>query len=402
MDYSYVAYNKDRKLVKGKLSASNDGAASNLLGSSGYQVLSLKAQASLLNSDKLNMTLGSVNPKEIIMFSRQMALLLSSGTDIVASLELLQTQVSNKELKKKLSEVAADIRGGSSLSNAMRKHPRVFPALYWRAISAGEKSGNMELVMRQMADYMEKRMITEKKIRSALSYPIFVVITAVGVVAVLVNFVMPSFSTLYSAFGSSLPTLPRLMMDGSAWLKHNGLYIFLGFVLLGALLYIFARTPRGKYLLDRASLHMPVIGRIINLNELSRLCRTMSLLFKVGLPLPEIMALSVQNTNNKIVAESVAGVQQDLIRGEGLSKPMTKRSFFLPLMVQMVAVGEETGNLDNTLATVAETYEVEADDRTAAAVGLITPIMTIVIGGMIALIAVTMVTAMYSLYGQIT
>ena len=163
MEFSYVAYNKTRKLVKGKLSASDEGTASNLLGSSGFQVLSLKAQASFLSSEKLTMQLGKVNPKEIIMFSRQMALLLSSGTDIVASLELLQTQVSNKELKKKLGEVAADIRGGTSLSNAMRKHPRVFPTIYWRAISAGEKSGNMELVMRQMADYMEKRMITEKR-----------------------------------------------------------------------------------------------------------------------------------------------------------------------------------------------------------------------------------------------
>jgi type IV pilus assembly protein PilC len=193
MEFSYVAYNKTRKLVKGKLSASDEGTASNLLGSSGFQVLSLKAQASFLSSEKLTMPLGKVNPKEIIMFSRQMALLLSSGTDIVASLELLQTQVSNKELKKKLGEVAADIRGGTSLSNAMRKHPRVFPTIYWRAISAGEKSGNMELVMRQMADYMEKRMITEKKIRGALSYPIFVVVVAIAVVAVLVTFFMTAF-----------------------------------------------------------------------------------------------------------------------------------------------------------------------------------------------------------------
>jgi type IV pilus assembly protein PilC len=401
MEFSYVAYNKDRRLVKGKLSASNEGTASSLLASSGYQVLSLKQHGSFLSSEKLTMSLGKVNPKEIIMFSRQMALLLSSGTDIVASLELLQTQVANKELKKKLGEVAADIRGGTSLSNAMRKHPRVFPSLYWRAISAGEKSGNMELVMRQMADYMEKRMITEKKIKGALSYPIFVVVVAIAVVSILVTFVLPSFEPLYAGFGGEVPTMARLMMGSSAWLKQYGLFILGGAVVVGGLLYALSKTARGKYQLDKTMLHMPVIGRITNLNELSRLCRTMSLLFKVGLPLPEIMALSVQNTNNKVVAESVAGVQQELIRGEGLSKPMAKRSFFLPLMVQMVAVGEETGNLDNTLATVAETYEVEADDRTSAAVGLIQPIMTIFIGGIVALIAVTMVSAMYGIYGQI-
>jgi type IV pilus assembly protein PilC len=402
MEFSYVAYDKDRRVVKGRVSASNEGAANGLLGSSGFQVLSLKAQTAFLNFEKLNMSLGKVNPKEIIMFSRQMALLLSSGTDIVASLELLQTQVANRDLKKTLGEVAADIRGGTSLSNAMRKHARVFPALYWRAISAGEKSGNLEVILRQMADYMEKRVITEKKIRGALSYPIFVVVVAIAVVAILVTFVMPSFSSLYASFGKNLPALARVMMDGSAWIKNNGLYLVGGAVGIIVLLYAFAKTPRGKYQLDKMLLHMPVIGRITVLNELSRLCRTMSLLFKVGLPLPDIMALSVQNTGNKIVAESLAGVQQDLIRGEGLSRPMKKRSFFLPLMVQMVAVGEETGNLDNTLSTVAETYEVEADDRTAAAVGLIQPIMTILMGGLIALIAITMVSAMYSLYGQIS
>jgi type IV pilus assembly protein PilC len=249
---------------------------------------------------------------------------------------------------------------------------------------------------------MEKRMITEKKIRGALSYPIFVVVLALAVVAVLVTFVMPAFKSLYSAFGVQIPMLARVMIDSFSWLKQYGLFIIIGAVLIALLLYLLAKTPRGKYEIDKTLLHFPVIGRIVNLNELSRLCRTMSLLFKVGLPLPEIMALAVQNTGNKVVAESLAGVQTELIRGEGLSKPMAKRPFFLPLMVQMVAVGEETGNLDNTLATVAETYEVEADDRTNSAVGLIQPILTIFIGVLIALIAVTMVSTMYSLYGQVS
>ncbi len=401
MDFTYVAYDRNRRVIKGKVSATNEGSANNILSASGFQVLNLKSKPGFLNSEKLNMSLSKVNPKEVIMFSRQMALLLSSGTDIVASLELLQTQVSDKELKKKLAEVATDIRGGSSLSNAMRKHPRVFPALYWRAISAGEKSGSMETVMRQMADYMEKRMLTTKKIKGALSYPIMVLVAAVVVIAIMVQFVIPTFSSLYDAFGASMPKAAKTLLDGSAWLKHNGLFIFIGAALLAGVGFAISKTHRGKYEIDRAMLRMPIIGRINNLNELARLCRTMALLFKVGLPLPEIMALSVQNTNNKIVAESIEGVQKDLIRGEGLSKPMAKRPFFLPLMVQMVEVGEETGNLDNTLATVAETYEVEADDKTAAAVGLIQPIMTVVLGGVVALLASTMVSAMYGMYGQI-
>ena len=330
MEYTYVAYNKNRRLTKGKLNASNEGAANTLLNASGFQVLSLKSKPAFLSSEKLNMSLSKVNPKEVIMFSRQMALLLSSGTDIIASLELLQTQVTDKELKKKLSEVAADIRGGSSLSNAMRKHPRVFPALYWRAVSAGEKSGSMETVMRQMADYMEKRILTQKKIKGALSYPIMVLVAAVVVIAIMVQFVIPSFSSLYVAFGANLPKSAKTLLDTSAWLKNNGLYLLIGAALLAGAGFAVSRTRRGKYEIDRVMLRMPIIGRINNLNELARLCRTMALLFKVGLPLPDIMALSVQNTNNTIVAESIEGVQKDLIRGEGLSKPMAKRPFFLP------------------------------------------------------------------------
>jgi type IV pilus assembly protein PilC len=259
----------------------------------------------------------------------------------------------------------------------------------------------MQTVMRQMADFMEKRMLTQKKIKGALSYPIIVSVVAVVVIAIMVQFVIPSFSSLYVAFGANLPKSAAILMNSSAWLKHNGLFILIGAAIIAGVLISLSKTKRGKYEIDKAMLNMPIIGRITNLNELARLCRTMSLLFKVGLPLPDIMALSVQNTNNTIVAESVAGIQQDMIRGEGLSKPMEKRPLFLPLMVQMVSVGEETGNLDNTLATVAETYEVESDDRTAAAIGLIQPIMTILLGGLVALIAITMVTAMYGIYGQV-
>jgi type IV pilus assembly protein PilC len=334
------------------------------------------------------------------MFSRQMALLISSGTDIIASLELLQTQTTNKTFQKTIGEVANDIRGGSSLSMAMRKHGKVFPTVYWRAISAGERSGSLEIVLRQMADYLERRLITEKKIKSALTYPAVVMVVAVIVTAILVLFVLPTFAELYSSFGSDLPIATRIMIGSVDFLIKYGMAMIIGFVATVAIIYFYSRTTRGKYQVDSIALRLPVVGRIIRLTELSRSCRTMALLFKVGLPLPEIMTLVVQSSGNQVAAESLSGVQRDLIRGEGLSKPMAKRKFFLPLMVQMVAVGEETGNLDATLNTVAETYEVDADDRTQAAIGMIQPVMTMVIGLVIGFIAVSMVSAMYSLYGS--
>ena len=163
---------------------------------------------------------------------------------------------------------------------------------------------------------------------------------------------------------------------------------------------MYIRTPAGKFQFDKLMLTVPIIGRINLLSQLARCCRTIALLFKVGLPLPDVMAQAIHGTKNKVIIKALTEVQQELIRGEGLSKPMAKRDVFLPLMVQMTSVGEETGHLDTTLSTVAQTYEVEADDRTSSAVGLIQPAITVIIGLVIAFIAISLVSAMYSIYGQ--
>ncbi len=402
MDYQYVAYTEDKRLVKGRLSATSEEAAVNLLSYGGYQAVSLKAATPFFNMEKLVAQFSRIKPREIIMFSRQLALLLESGTDIVTSLELLQSQVTNRTLQGVIGEVASDIRSGSSLSLALGKHPRAFPELYHRTIAAGEQGGNLEIVLRQMADYLERGATTEKRIKNALTYPIMVAIVAFIVISILIVFVLPAFTSLYSTLGAELPLATRMLIGISEWLLHYGLYVLMAIVAVAGLGFVYIKTPAGKYQLDKLLLSLPVVGRINLLSELSRCCRTMSLLFRVGLPLPEIMSQAIHGTNNKAMGKVLTEVQQELIRGEGLSKPMAKRNLFLPLMVQMVGVGEETGNLDNTLATVAQSYEVEADDRTSSAVGLIQPAITVIIGLVIAFIAIALVSAMYSIYGQVS
>ena len=400
MEFHYTAYTEDKRLVKGKLLATSEEAAVDLLSYGGYQVVSLKSFTPFFNMEKLAARFSRIKQREIIMFSRQLALLLESGTDIVASLELIQSQITNRTLKRVIGEVASDIRGGSSLSAALSKHPQTFPEIYYRTIAAGEQGGNLEIVLRQMADYLERVVTTEKKIKNALAYPIIVAIVAIVVVAILITFVFPTFTSLYAAFGAELPLTTRMLMGISDWLLHYGLYLLLGIVVAAGLGYAYVKTPAGKYQCDSLLLRLPIVGRISLLTELSRCCRTMALLFRVGLPLPEIMTLATHSSKNKAMVEALTGVQQELIRGEGLSKPMTRRKLFLPLMVQMVGVGEETGNLDNTLATIAESYEIEADDRTSTAVGLIQPAMIIGIASVIGFIAISLVSAMYSIYGQ--
>jgi type IV pilus assembly protein PilC len=402
MNFSYVAYaDEEKKLISGKVSATSEEAATELLGYGGYRALSLKLVRPWFDKEKLQARFSRIKQAEIIMFSRQLALLLESGTDIVTSLDLLQNQVTNQTLQKVIGEIAADIRGGSSLSRALSKHPQAFSSMYHRAVAAGEEGGNLEVVLRQMADYIEKGTVTQKRIKGALMYPIMVVVVAVVVIAVLVTKVFPTFVSFYSQLGAKLPTVTRILIDIVGWLQHYGPYLLLGLLVVVGAIYLYSKTPAGKYRRDKMMLRLPVVGRIIQLSELSRCCRTMALLIRVGLPLPEVLAVTIHSITNTVVDESLAGVQQELIRGEGLSQPMEKRSLFLPLMTQMVKVGEETGNIENTLATVAESFDVEANDKTSSAVALIQPVTTIILGLVVGFIVLAMVSAMYSVYRQV-
>jgi type IV pilus assembly protein PilC len=402
MDFKYVAYTADKKLVNGNLTDVDEEKAVLQLNNRGYQVISIKSSGSLAKLNKsLNFSLGSqVKPKEIIMFSRQMAILVESGIDIVTAIDLFKTQVKNKAFLGILDDVVASLRGGAALSDSLAKFPKEFSTMYCRTIAAGEQSGNLDMVLKRMADYLEKSALAEKKVKSALTYPIIVLVASVVVVAILVLFVLPTFTTLYSQLGAKLPLMTTMLLDVARWGTKYGL-IVLGLmvaVIVGTFIYV--KTPSGKVNWDTLMLRLPVVGSIVQLNELARCCRTISMLIKVGLPLPDIMTMCIDSAGNRIVSKALKEVKQEMLAGEGLGHPMAKRRIFLPLMVQMVNVGEKTGNLGNTLSTVADSFEMDADDKTSAAIGLIQPALTIGIAIVVGFIAVAMLSTMYGIYGQ--
>jgi len=401
MNYHYVACSENNRMVKGKLSAPNEEGAAGMLAYSGYRVLSLKEDTPFFTAGKLGARFSAIKPTEVVMFSRQLALLIESGTDAVTSIELLQAQATNRSFKKILADVLSDVRGGSALSEALSRHPRAFSQVYHRLVSVGERTGNLETVLRRAADYIERIATTQKSVKNALIYPIIVLIVATLVITVMVTFVLPTFSELYSAFGVELPAATRALLAITDWTQHYGQWLLAAMLIIVVAGFVYTRTPAGKYQWGKLSLTLPQVGRINLLNELSRCCRNIALLYGSGLPLPEIMTMLIQGTNNKVMAKALIEVQKSMIAGAGLSGPMAKNKVFLPLMVQMTAVGEETGNLDNTLNTVAESYETESDDRTKTMVALITPAMTIFIGSVVGFIVLALISAMYSIYGQV-
>jgi type IV pilus assembly protein PilC len=225
-------------------------------------------------------------------------------------------------------------------------------------------------------------------------------VVAVGVVGLMMFFVLPSFAGLYSDLGAKLPTITVLMLKFSSLLRSYYKEIFLVFLGIAGSLMIYFRTEDGKFNMDKLILKVPQLGRVKHLNELARAARSISLLYTAGLPLTEIMPMVVTGCGNRVMAKALNDVHVEMLRGEGLSKPMSRSPLFLPMMVQMVKVGEETGSLDASLQAVAQNYETEAQDKTKALIGMIQPMMTIVIAGIVGLIAISMVSAMYSMYGQ--
>jgi len=402
VDFNYVGYTEARKIVKGVTSAASEEAAVEALVSRGYRVLSLKPVTSFTpNWKEMFPFLFRVKPEVVIMFSRQLALLLESGIGIVQCLELLIAQASNRNLKRVLGEVISELRSGNQLSTALGKHPESFSPIYCRSLSVGEQTGSLETVLRQMADHLEKEEAAAKEVKNALKYPMIVGIVAAIVIGVIVTFVFPAFASLYTLLDVELPLATRLLISAVEWLTNNGLYLIAAVLIIALLVFAYTKTPGGRFNWDNLSLRLPLLGWVRQLDELAHCCRSMSLLFRAGLPLPEVMSLVIDSSKNRVVKRVLADAQQDMLKGEGLSRPMAKSKLFLPLMVQMVKVGEETGNLDVTLTAVAQHFEAEARDKMRSLIGLIQPATTLAIGVVVAAVALSLISAMYSIYGQV-
>jgi type IV pilus assembly protein PilC len=219
---------------------------------------------------------------------------------------------------------------------------------------------------------------------------------AIAVAAIMVTVLLPPLIDMFSKLGGTLPLPTRMLLASMGFIESYGMYLLLVILALGIVGFLYTRTPNGRYTKDRLLLKVPVIGRLSLVNELARCCRSLSLLFRAGLPLPEVMTLTARATGNRAVARALSEVEQDLLKGQGLATPMSKRDVFLPLMVEMTKVGEETGNLDESLIIVAENYEIEADRRTQTLLGMIEPAMTIAMGLGIGFLALSVFMPIYS------
>jgi len=400
LTYRYVASTRQGELVKGNIKAPTEIAAERLLIAKGYIPEHVEVAPSMFSLEEALPSLFKVKPRDVVVFSRQLATLLRSGISLLPALEILQGQVvSSRAFNSILGSVLNDIRSGGSFSQAISKHPKAFNEIYCRTIAVGEETGSMEAVLNRMADYLDKQTVLAQKVKKALTYPAMVTGVGVIVVFLLITVVMPKLLDMFKALSVELPLPTRMLIAITELFTTHTLYILIAGVFLVALVLWLVKQPTGRRLLDRVRLSMPIIGPPALMSELGRFARSLSVLVSAGLKLQEIMELLPQSTTNRVFRDALEQVHERLILGEGLAEPMSRLDIFPPLMVQMVAVGEETNSLDFTMGVVADFYETAAEERTAAMVGMIGPLSTIGIALLVGFIAISVIMPMYTITG---
>lgn len=333
----------------------------------------------------------AISPKDIAIFSRQIATMMKSGVPIVMSLEIIANGQKNPRMKKMIDALRLDIEGGSSIYEAMSKHPVQFDELFRNLVRAGEASGALETVLETIADYKENIESIKGKIKKAMFYPLAIIGVAILVCGILMVYVVPIFKEQFASFGADLPAFTSLVFGFSDMLvKWWWALLIVGLGAFAAFMYMFKRSPKLQHTVDRMLLKIPVIGQVLHNSAIARFSRTLAVTFKAGVPLVEAMDSVAGATGNMVYTEAVHQMRDDVSVGYQLNVAMKQVGIFPNMVVQMTAIGEEAGALDTMLFKVAEFYEQEVNNAVDAITSLIEPFIMVIIGTMVGSIVIAM------------
>ena len=344
-----------------------------------------------------------VSTKDLVTFTRLFATMIDAGLPIVQCLDILQGQTDNTHFAAVLRDVKSAVEQGSTFSDALRRHPRVFDTLYTNLVQAGEVGGILDTILNRLAVYNEKSLKLKRQLRGAMVYPSVVLFVFAAVLAVLLGYVIPSFKTIFKDLGSKdeLPALTQMVIWVSeAFIGNIGWVLLFGVAAVGSLVYAY-RTPRGRKAFHRALLWLPIIGPVVRKIAVARFTRTLGTLLSSGVPILDAMDIVARTAGNVIIEEAVLYTRQRVSEGRNMAEPLTETNVFPSMVVQMVGVGEQTGALDAMLSKIADFYEEEVDVAVAALTSLIEPAMMVGIGGTVGVVLIAMYLPIFSLAGHI-
>lgn len=399
-EFTWEARARSGELRKGTMEAEDETAVQAKLRQQQLNPVKVKKKLKLA-SVQLG---GGVKVKDLVTFTRLFATMIDAGLPIVQCLDILANQQSNKYFQGVLKDIKSQVEQGSTFSEALRRHPKVFDELFTNLVQAGEVGGILDSILNRLAVYIEKRAKLINQVRGALTYPTIVVIIAVGVMIVLMTFVIPAFETMFKDFGGgseNLPFITRLLMDIShKFISYLPLIIL---VLLGGAFGIgYAyKQPKGKRFFHKTMLSLPILGNVMSKIAVARFTRTLGTLLQSGVPILDALEICARTSGNVIVETGVMQVRSAVSEGQNMAEPLMKAGVFPEMVVQMISVGEQTGALDQMLNKVADFYEEETDVAVAALTSSLEPIMMVGVGGMVGTVLVAMYLPIFSLAGAI-
>lgn len=317
---------------------------------------------------------------DLVVFSRQMATMVDAGMPVLQCLEILREQVDHAGLQKVIGTMRDDVQGGKSFSEALAKHPKAFSSLFVNMVRAGEESGNLDEILLRLASYAEKTSALQKKIKSAMIYPAVVTMVAVGITTFMLTYVIPKFAGIFEQLGAPLPTPTRVLLSISDFLVHNGLYLLIGLVAAGIVFWRFTRTKVGRLWFHTVILRVWIFGPILMKAAVSKFSRTLSTLIRSGVPILTCFDIVGRTAGNARIEIMVNAVRQSLRQGETIASELGRQKLFPRMVVRMIAVGEETGALDEMAGKIADFYEMEVDTAVDGLSSLIEPLIILFLG----------------------
>ena len=384
---------RNGKKVKGKSLANDEASVRADLRRQGVVPTRIRKQRKSLFAGG-----GKITTGDIAIFSRQLATMLAAGIPLVQAFEIVGNGHENAAMQKLILSVKADVEGGSALAEALAKHPLYFDDLFVNLVEAGEQAGALETLLDKIATYKEKTEAIKKKIKKALTYPAAVLVVAFIVTTILLVFVIPSFEDLFKGFGADLPTFTRMVIDLSAFVRSEGaiLALMMGGA-VAAFLYFKKRSRAFRHFLDRMMLKVPIIGPIMSKASIARYARTLSTMFAAGVPLVEAMDSVAGATGNIVFEQAVLQIRDEVATGQRLQQAMENTELFPNMVIQMIAVGEESGSLDEMSAKVADFYEEDVDNAVDNLSSLLEPMIMAILGVLVGGLVVAMYLPIFKL-----
>ena len=396
--YKYSAFDDAGNKVSGVENAPTVGAAHLALLERGYQTIEVSEKKSVL---QFEVTKKKVPRKDIMHFSRQLSVFVQAGVPIMEALDVIAVETTDKLLQQCLYDMIERLQSGDTFASAAAAHPEAFPNYYVGILSSAELTGNLDTVLDQLADYLDRDIEARSKITSALVYPAVVAAMAVVVVVILATFVMPKFVVFFKSFNAQLPLPTRMLLSVSNFFTHWWWAILAVVVVAVVGIIATRRSGAGKARIDSIILHLPVLGDLVRTAVIERICRILSSMLKAGVSLPEAMRVTAESANNSVYSSGIATVREEMIEGQGLAEPLARTGLFPGAARQMFRVGEETGTLDAQLATAAAFYDRELDVKLKRFTSLFEPAVIIFMGVVVGFVAIALVSAMYGIYKQV-